>query len=283
MNLHQLLLVVAQSSGRVLSASTAGYLALQVLRALREPPSRAPLEGIVLTSDGRVAVRGAEACTAAELEVFLRGLLGSLLQGMSAVPPAFRRVCGSSASAGLQCLEAELLSALIPINGAASRRALARLCRACGEHPLGRDAQIVGDPAAAGPSAPRSLREEIRAPYLRQTPLPSRAAAALDGATDSGESPSPPLACLPRAEAAEEESERSFQLGQARPTETDECDSVVPACPEGVAAAIPPSVPSQATELAGRFLAREQSPDCIAQRLRRLVGVAATSPGAHLE
>lgn len=270
MNLSQLLRVVAEPPCRAVSAPTAGYLVLQVLRTLREPPATAPLDDIVVTAEGRVAVRAVAPCTPAQLESYIRGLLGRLLEGASAVPPALQRVSGPAASAGLQCLEAELLSALIPINGAASRRALARLRRSHCLPPGGAASldSLVVSVARAPDHGPLSLlaltgqgaasAEPAAQPVERSVVVPAPGV----GRGGPGES----SVCFSRGSA----------LQSGEPPDTLSPPSEGPLSARRPASdSTPASRP--ASELAGRFLAREQSVDCIAQRLRSLVGVG-TNP-----
>jgi hypothetical protein len=80
----------------------------------------------------------------------LRTLLATLLALSSSPAPAISAVVERDASAGLQALAAELSAALIPINHAAARRALARLYRETRR--AGGGAADEARPAAATPA-----------------------------------------------------------------------------------------------------------------------------------
>ncbi len=112
-----------------MAAESAGYLVLavadQVALAAREVRSQA----VELNQDGGIRLRAGDPTGEGEAERQVRGLLGELLQAASSVTPALLRVAGKRGPASLGGLIAELEAALIPVNRAAARRALARLSR----------------------------------------------------------------------------------------------------------------------------------------------------------
>lgn len=123
-----LLEIVSAARLRVLSltAETAGYLVLAMLDAggARYRPSA---EDVVLLESGevRVAVSGPPDDPAL-VESEVRALLGRLLMLCTVNHPALRDVASGPRSG---VLSRELEAALIPVNRAAARRALARTCR----------------------------------------------------------------------------------------------------------------------------------------------------------
>lgn len=115
------------------TAEVAGYVVLLALQELKRSPRRVSTDGLLLTETGelRVADAGAPVPDAleVELESDLRQLLASLTSLAQSVSPSLK-IAAERASVGrLGALEAELMAALIPINHAAARRALARLYR----------------------------------------------------------------------------------------------------------------------------------------------------------
>jgi hypothetical protein len=123
--------ILAAVGGRVavISAETAGYLVL----AAAEQPGGGSVgrRGITLCDDGSVRIAGALAAAVATPEVAERALrlhLGDLLAGAPGGRVALNRVA-VGVTRGLDRLPAELEAALIPLNRAAAKRALARLCR----------------------------------------------------------------------------------------------------------------------------------------------------------
>lgn len=111
------------------TGEVAGYVALLALQQVANAPCAIDPESIVLTDAGDILVRPLGFATAHELEAALRGLLAALVALCPSAAPAIKSAAERSAGGGLLALESELLTALVPINHAASRRALARLYR----------------------------------------------------------------------------------------------------------------------------------------------------------
>src|SRR5690606_11480593 len=82
-----------------------------------------------LGEDGGVRLLAGEPASDSEAERQLRALLAELLQAASSLTPALVRASRQVPLSGLAGFVAELESALIPVNRAAGRRALARLAR----------------------------------------------------------------------------------------------------------------------------------------------------------
>ncbi len=111
------------------TGEVAGYVALLTLQRVATAPCAIGPESIFLTDAGDILVRPLGFATAHELEATLRGLLAALVALCPSAAPAIKSAAERSSGGGLLALESELLTALVPINHAASRRALARLYR----------------------------------------------------------------------------------------------------------------------------------------------------------
>jgi hypothetical protein len=111
-----------------LTPEVAGYVVLLVARAL-DRPERVSLGQVSVDEFGQIHVQGGQPVPEREAEAALRGMLGTLLALSPSQPPAIAAVAERATGLGLRCFDAELMSALIPINPAAAGRALARLYR----------------------------------------------------------------------------------------------------------------------------------------------------------
>jgi hypothetical protein len=150
------------------TAEAAGYLVLLVVQQVAAYPCHVRLDGIFLTDAGDVVVRGGGEAGADQVERELRHLLTGLLALAQSATPALRATAERSTNGGLHQLQAELLAALIPINHAAARRALARLYR-----------ETQKASSSPGPrSAPAPERQPISIVTLKEpssgTPEPAR-------------------------------------------------------------------------------------------------------------
>src|SRR5690349_15403840 len=110
------------------SGESAGYIALALCEDFGSP-RRVELAEVELGADGRVRLLQGSACDAEQTEQELRQLLAKLLKVSSSPGPALLRVASRVSGVGLSGLANELEKALIPLNRAASRRALLRLYR----------------------------------------------------------------------------------------------------------------------------------------------------------
>jgi hypothetical protein len=112
-----------------LTAECAGYLVLAAADQALLAPRRMPATELELCADGSVRAGHARACEESEAERDLRGLLDELLLAASSVTPALLRTGRRANGGSLSGLLREIETALIPVNRAAARRALARLSR----------------------------------------------------------------------------------------------------------------------------------------------------------
>ena len=126
--------VLAAASLRAASLvpETSGYLALAIGDATARLPFRVDDRKVTLSTEGTVAVaRGSEVIGPAEAAACVRGILARLLASSAGSMPGLANAARPRAEseAGIDGFVRELEAALIPVNRAAARRALARLAR----------------------------------------------------------------------------------------------------------------------------------------------------------
>lgn len=121
--------VAARARLAPLTAEVAGYIVWLVATEALVQSRSVSAERIGVTAAGEVTLAVGEPEPAQDSERELRRLLGDLLSLCQSSTPALKRACERPASGDLEALQRELGAALIPINHAASRRALARLYR----------------------------------------------------------------------------------------------------------------------------------------------------------
>lgn len=123
------ILAAARARRASVAAEVAGYLVFAAADQVAGAPRCAEPVGVELGEDGSVRVSQGVACSAADAALAMRSLLSQLLEVASSATPSLLRVARSAASSDADALVLELETALIPVNYAASRRALARLHR----------------------------------------------------------------------------------------------------------------------------------------------------------
>lgn len=121
--------VAARARLAPLTAEVAGYIVWLVAAEALAESRCVSAERIGVTVAGEVTLAPGDPESALESERELRRLLGDLLALCQVRTPALKKACERVASGDLEALQRELGAALIPINHAASRRALARLYR----------------------------------------------------------------------------------------------------------------------------------------------------------
>lgn len=112
-----------------LAGESAGYLVLALADQVLSAPRLIRPGDIQLTEDGGLRVLCGQASSEAEAELSLRRALDDLLLVASSGSAALMRAGRRTVPVGLLALVHELEAALIPVNRAAARRALARLQR----------------------------------------------------------------------------------------------------------------------------------------------------------
>jgi len=175
-----------------LAAELAGYLALEIAEGATPALGEVDPRSVYIGEEGSVAlvVRPRREQAVGDTEASIRALLAHLLEASGSQTPALASAARKRPSLGMHVLVEELEAALIPVNRAAGRRALARLAREVKRVTLG-----VGRNASLAPGEP--------AP--RRTSSPSHASAREGSPRDTGprqpvEDPRPP----PRSVTVEE-------------------------------------------------------------------------------
>lgn len=135
-----------------LAGESAGYLVLAVADQVLQAPRLVQPSEVQLTEDGSLRVMSARASSDEEAELSLRRALDQLLLVASSGSAALTRASRRTAPVGLASLVRELEAALIPVNRAAARRALARVhretARALENGSLPEDEAVHVDPPA---------------------------------------------------------------------------------------------------------------------------------------
>ena len=127
--------LAARARQAPLPAESAGYLVLAVADQVALAARAVRQDAIELNEDGSVRLSAAEPASEVQAESQLRALLADLLKAASSLTPGLARVTSRAPQASLAAFIAELEAALIPVNRAAARRALARLSRASRRSP----------------------------------------------------------------------------------------------------------------------------------------------------
>ncbi len=112
-----------------LAGESAGYLVLAIADQVLSAPRLVDASDIQLTDDGGLRVLSGRASSDTDAELGLRRALDALLLVASSGSAALTRASRRTSPIGLAGLVRELEAALIPVNRAAARRALARLHR----------------------------------------------------------------------------------------------------------------------------------------------------------
>lgn len=137
-----------------LAPELAGYLTLEVADGSQAAGGEVDPRTVYISEEGTVAlVRPKKDAPVGDAETSVRAILAKLLEASGSATPALSASAKRKAGAGLPALVSELEAALIPVNRAAGRRALARLAREVKRVMLGvgRNASV---PAPAGRSVP---------------------------------------------------------------------------------------------------------------------------------
>ncbi len=122
-------IAAAQRRHASLAGEMAGYLVLGAADLVAGGPRRLTAPRVLLEDGGTLSVLATEPSDALACEHDLRELLSDLLRFSRTAPPPLRRSSERPARGDVGLLVRELEAALIPVNRAAGRRALARLHR----------------------------------------------------------------------------------------------------------------------------------------------------------
>jgi hypothetical protein len=150
-----------------LAPELAGYLVLEIAEHADPTGGDVDPKSVFVGEEGTVAlVRPKRAGARSDAEASIRAALGRLLEASGSHTPALAAASKRRNGGGLPALAEELQAALIPVNRAAGRRALARLARevkrvtlGVGRHtlPSSSSFRLGGDVA---PASPRFSRDE---------------------------------------------------------------------------------------------------------------------------
>src|SRR5580692_1743177 len=158
-----------------LAPELAGYLALEVAEGADEAGGDVHPRSVYIAEEGTVALVRPREALAGDAEASVRAILGRLLDASGSRTAALTAAARRKSTGSLRALTEELEAALIPVNRAAGRRALARLAREVKRVTLG-----VGRNAAS--TAPRGPARASLSP--NQPPSSGRPPAATALPTD---------------------------------------------------------------------------------------------------
>ncbi len=194
---------VVQGKRVPLAPELAGYLALEIAENSDGKGGDVDPKSVYIAEEGTVVlVKPRREVTTGNTDASIRAILTRLLEASGSKTPALASTARRRATGNMRALIEELEAALIPVNRAAGRRALARLAREVKRVTLGVGRNASVPASARGPSAsqpgPRgpdpSQRHEDEPPTRRPEP-PPHGAGALEravGAVGLGETPHAP-------------------------------------------------------------------------------------------
>ena len=194
--LHEIM-SAARARSASLAAEVAGYLVLAAADQIAGAPRALGFDDVTLSDEGQVRVGGGHSADDAAAEHGLRAMLGLMLLDASSVTPGLLRAAHKGSGAGIEGLIREIEVALVPVNRAAARRALARLYR---DVARARDSGRMAAWSAPAPApAPAAAAVPTRAtpPALPEprVPTPAPVVAEIDlGAVLSRQSEPPAVA-----------------------------------------------------------------------------------------
>ncbi len=155
-----------------LAPELAGYLVLEIAEHADPTGGDVDPKSVFVGEEGTVAlVRPRRDAPSGEAEASVRATLGRLLEASGSQTPALAAAARRKSGPGLPALAEEIEAALIPVNRAAGRRALARLAREVKRVTLGVGRNAM--PSNAG-EAPPSTRRSSPSHGAVQAAMPSR-------------------------------------------------------------------------------------------------------------
>lgn len=272
------------SSRRVpIAPELAGYLVLEIAEGGAAAGSDIDGKSVFIGDEGTVAVVTPKGKGDGDGEGSLRKILARLLEASGSQTPALLAAAKKGGQGNLGALVEELEAALIPVNRAAGRRALARLSREVKRIMLGvgRNAQTAAPPAPAQPARAPAPPPRAAVPKVPEPKAPNR-------------NPAPPPVEKPRLEAPAARAPREEPKASPEPPPP-------PAVPAGLApslllgtapraAAAPAPAPTPAAkqlefgkedidELLKTFEVSDQKPDVqMARDLKAMAGLDPTPP-----
>jgi hypothetical protein len=192
-----------------LAPELAGYLVLEIAEHADPQGGDLDLRSVFIGEEGTVAlIKPRREAAAGDAEASVRGVLGRLLEASGSQTPALAAASRRQSGGGLSSLAEELETALIPVNRAAGRRALARLAREVRRVTLG-----VGRNAL--PSASETAGPARRPPALSlaaSSEVGSAARAPSSASLAPDEDPTLPQRPMPSDVSTRDATNRSGQL-----------------------------------------------------------------------
>ena len=164
-----------------LAPELAGYLVLEIAEHADPGGGEVEARSVFIGEEGSVALVKARREAAVEgAEASVRGVLARLLEASGTQTPALAATAKRKSGAGLAALAQELEAALIPVNRAAGRRALARLAREVKRVTLGVGRNAMPSSSDGAPSSAQGLLAVVAIAW------PARAACAERDPRDPG-------------------------------------------------------------------------------------------------
>jgi len=157
-----------------LAPELAGYLVLEIAEHADPSGGDVDPKSVFVGEEGTVAlVKPKRSATIGDAETSVRAMLARLLDVSGSQTPALAAASKRKSGAGLPSLAEELETALVPVNRAAGRRALARLAREVRRVTLGVGRNALPSSSDAAASSRRPLPSS--AATAEGTPRPPRA------------------------------------------------------------------------------------------------------------
>jgi hypothetical protein len=157
-----------------LAPELAGYLVLEVAEHADPAGGDIDPKSVFIGEEGSVALIKARREGAVEgTEASVRATLARLLEASGTQTPALAAAARRKSGAGLRALAEEIEAALIPVNRAAGRRALARLAREVKRVTLGVGRNALPSNADASPPSTRRTSSPSQAAIREAAPAPS--------------------------------------------------------------------------------------------------------------
>ncbi len=277
-----------------LAPELAGYLTLEIAEGAQGSEGEVDPKTVFIGEEGSVAlVRPKKDNAPGNAETSVRLILSRLLEASGSQTPALGAAARRKTISGLHVLVEELEAALIPVNRAAGRRALARLAREVKRVTLGvgRNASVPHaraerEPGSSSSSSPPAPEREPSAPGT--APLPARASRPERDSARPGtplttplnrrEAPEafPDLEMLPRGAA----SRAPAALAPPSPTTPDGAAAGVERATASSAAPIEKSSgPDEVDNLLAEFEVSGNTTDrAVSRELKAMVGLDPTPP-----
>ncbi len=156
-----------------LAPELAGYLALEITEGAAGGPGEIDPKHVYIGDEGSVAlVRPKRDNPQGDAESSIRAILQKLLDASGSQTPALGAAAKRASGGGVPSLSQELEAALIPVNRAAGRRALARLAREVKRVTMGvgRNASVPASERGPRASSPSFDRVVAASPAIAPSP-----------------------------------------------------------------------------------------------------------------